>query len=274
MEMISFPAILYPSSGGLPMLSLIFKPIDTAVLIYFRFFAGTLLAMELMGRVNSGKLSSFHTILALAGLGVAIGYHQRLCALLLTTGYLSLTYQTGHHLEFFYLSLSFSLILFPIKRQRSQIWLYGILLFHIFYLLIFEAILALTRFPTSIWDNNIFIIHLAIIPLLMWKKTRVISFSTIAVIHLWRSGIGNIFPWMIIMMTPLFFGTSWPRYFTWFDDFFSEFKRSTIPLSSRHLWICAGIITYALSLIMVPAVMYLGQKKDVLAALQVMSMMD
>ena len=54
---------------------------------------------------------------------------------------------------------------------------------------------------------------LAIVPLLMWKRTRLIACCLCATFHLLNSVIFNIhvFPWMMLLVTPIFFEPNLPR---------------------------------------------------------------
>ncbi len=61
------------------------------------------------------------------------------------------------------------------------------------------------------WSGLLF--DLSIVPLLLWKRTRVIAYALCVVFHLMNSVIFNIhvFPWFMIAATPLFFEPDWPR---------------------------------------------------------------
>ena len=56
---------------------------------------------------------------------------------------------------------------------------------------------------------------LAVVPLLLWKRTRLQAFLAAVVFHLCNAllfefSIG-VFPWMMIAATLMFFDPSWPR---------------------------------------------------------------
>jgi vitamin K-dependent gamma-carboxylase len=57
------------------------------------------------------------------------------------------------------------------------------------------------------------IFDLAVVPLLLIKKTRVWAFVVCIIFHLMNSVIFHIhvFPWMMIAATPIFFEPNWPR---------------------------------------------------------------
>jgi vitamin K-dependent gamma-carboxylase len=57
------------------------------------------------------------------------------------------------------------------------------------------------------------IFDLAIVPLLLWRRTRLPTYLVAVAFHLTNSYLFNIgiFPWMMICATLLFFSPSWPR---------------------------------------------------------------
>jgi vitamin K-dependent gamma-carboxylase len=61
------------------------------------------------------------------------------------------------------------------------------------------------------WGGLLF--DLSIVPMLMWKRTRVIAYIMCIAFHLMNSVIFNIhvFPWFMLAATPLFFEPDWPR---------------------------------------------------------------
>ncbi len=56
---------------------------------------------------------------------------------------------------------------------------------------------------------------LFIIPLLLWKRTRIFAFILATSFHLLNANLFTIgiFPWLMILATPLFFSANWPSYF-------------------------------------------------------------
>ncbi len=61
------------------------------------------------------------------------------------------------------------------------------------------------------WGGLVF--DLAVVPMLIWKKTRVIAYCFCIVFHLMNAVIFNIhiFPWFMLAATPVFFEPDWPR---------------------------------------------------------------
>lgn len=57
------------------------------------------------------------------------------------------------------------------------------------------------------------ILDLAIVPLLMWRKTRIPAYIVIVLFHVMNAALFNIdvFPWMMILLTTIFFAPDWPR---------------------------------------------------------------
>lgn len=62
-----------------------------------------------------------------------------------------------------------------------------------------------------IWGGLLF--DLAIVPLLVWRRTRVVAYVMCVGFHLANSLLFNIhvFPWFMILATTLFFEPAWPR---------------------------------------------------------------
>jgi len=61
------------------------------------------------------------------------------------------------------------------------------------------------------------ILDLVAIPLLIWKKTRLLVFGILIVFHLINSQLFSIgiFPWFMILAALIFFDPSWPRFNKW-----------------------------------------------------------
>lgn len=57
------------------------------------------------------------------------------------------------------------------------------------------------------------ILDLSIVPLLLWRKTRIPAYIVIVLFHLMNAALFNIdvFPWMMILITTIFFPPDWPR---------------------------------------------------------------
>ncbi len=57
------------------------------------------------------------------------------------------------------------------------------------------------------------ILDLVIVPLLLWRRTRLLAYLAVVVFHMSNSVLFDIdvFPWMMILATPILFPASWPR---------------------------------------------------------------
>ena len=65
-----------------------------------------------------------------------------------------------------------------------------------------------------IWGGLLF--DLLIVPLLMWKRTRVVAYLLCVAFHLTNSVVFDtihVFPWFMILGTTIFFNPDWPRRF-------------------------------------------------------------
>jgi vitamin K-dependent gamma-carboxylase len=139
------------------------KPIDIAILVYFRFFAGILLAQELVNALVIGKFKEFtspifhfsyfylewikpwpawgmglhYSVTIAAGLAVAFGYKFRTSAIILFVGYTTLflmdmSAYINHN--YLYCLISFWLIWMPLDRShlrtKAPAWMLYLILFH------------------------------------------------------------------------------------------------------------------------------------------------
>lgn len=260
------------------MMKLLFKPIDAAILIYFRFFSGVLLSIELINSLKLGDfqeysapfhfsylyfdwikplpawgLSIHYALTISAGFSFAVGYRQRFSAVILCLGYtLLFLMEKSEYINHLYLYclISFWLIWMPEKkfnRMKAPAWYFYILLFHISIVYFFAGLAKLNPDWLSgnavtamlgkesdwkyffAWGGMLF--DLLIVPLLIWPRSRKIAFVMASLFHLsnvYNFGLAT-FPWFSLMMTALFFGSSWPRKFSWFDDFYPEISESATP---------------------------------------------
>ncbi len=57
------------------------------------------------------------------------------------------------------------------------------------------------------------VIDLAVVPLLLWKRTRIMAACVLTAFHLCNSVLFpiDVFPWMSILAIPMFFEPNWPR---------------------------------------------------------------
>lgn len=280
----------------------LFRPIDGAILIYFRFLAGLFLSFELINSLSLGDFDEYsapfhftylyldwikpwpkwgliiHYILTiLAGFTFALGYRQKLSAIILFVGntllFLMEKSEYINHL-YLYCLIAFWLIWLPEKkgnRMEAPAWYYYLLLFHISIVYFFAGIAKLN--PDWLSGNAVnvmlgkksewslflayggLLFDLLVVPFLLWKRTRVFAFLAACFFHL--SNVVNFglatFPWFSLMMTALFFGSSWPRKFSWFDDFYPEISEGTKPNTAVAL----GLGVYCLFQLLIPLRLHL-----------------
>lgn len=279
------------------MIKHFFRPVDAAILIYFRFFAGVLLSCELINSLNLGDLGEYsapfhftylfadwlrpwshtglimHYILTItAGFTFAVGYRQRLSAIVLFLGHtLLFLMEKSEYINHLYLYclISFWLIWMPERkndRMQAPAWYYYLLLFHIAIVYFFAGVAKLT--PDWLSGNAVNVMlgkksewsfflaygglffDLCIVPFLLWKRTRVLAFLCAVFFHLsnvYNFGLAT-FPWFSLMMTAMFFGTSWPRNFTWFDHYFPDKSEGAKP----NKILISAIGVYCLLHILIP----------------------
>jgi vitamin K-dependent gamma-carboxylase len=75
-------------------------------------------------------------------------------------------------------------------------------------------------------------LDILIVPLLLWRRTRVVAFITVVVFHLTNSLFFDIevFPWFAIAATTLFFAPDWPRRIgLWNDEPASVVEHQAVP---------------------------------------------
>ena len=89
------------------------------------------------------------------------------------------------------------------------------------------------------------ILDLTIVPLLLWKRTRIAAFAAVTAFHLSNSVLFSIdvFPWMMILATPVFFSPGWPRRLLRLGDPSSgQFSANDQPKGSRVRWLTIGFL--------------------------------
>jgi vitamin K-dependent gamma-carboxylase len=215
----------------------------------------------------------FHYLLTiLAGFSFAVGIRQRLSAIILFIGYTTLfLMEKAEYVNHFYLYclIAFWLIFMPVKngsKRAAPSWYYWLMLFHMAVVYFYAGLAKLDSEWLSFHSVQIFLnqrqwtlpgldkiltfgglfFDLLIVPLLLWKPTRMAAFITAIFFHLsnvYMFGLAT-FPWFSLMMTSLFLGVSWPRRFSWFDDFFPETDTETPVLSKRHFALASVLAIY------------------------------
>ncbi len=138
------------------------RPIDNAILVYFRFFAGILLSWELVSDLIQGSLKEYispgfhfsymyfdwikpwphegmilhYALTICAGFFVAFNIYYRFASIILFLGYASLfLMEKAEYINHFYLYslVAFWLMVLPLNRKRGEApaWILYLLLFHI-----------------------------------------------------------------------------------------------------------------------------------------------
>lgn len=275
----------------------LFKPIDAAILIYFRFFTGIFLSFELINSLSLGDFKEYsapfhfsylffewlspwptwgliiHYVLTItAGFTFAAGIRQRLSAVILFLGYtLLFLMEKSEYINHLYLYclISFWLIWMPeVKKNRLEApaWYYYLMLFHISIVYFYAGVAKLNADwlsgnTVSVMMNvkpsmKLFyaygglLFDLLIVPLLIIRKTRVVAFVVTVIFHITNVinfGLAT-FPWFSIMMSAMFFGSSWPRKFTWFDHYYPD----TAKKVTSYKWLPPVLAGYCLIQLLIP----------------------
>ncbi len=89
------------------------------------------------------------------------------------------------------------------------------------------------------------VLDLIIVPLLLWRPTRIPAFMAVTVFHVSNSFLFSIdvFPWMMILATPLFFSPGWPRRFLSLSHpSADQLSIDNHPKNSRLRWLTASFL--------------------------------
>ncbi len=223
----------------------------------------------------------FHYLITiLAGFSFAVGIRERLSAMVLFLGYTSLfLMEKSEYVNHFYLYclVAFWLIFMPVKngpKRAAPRWYYWLMLFHMGIVYFYAGIAKLDDEWLSLHSIQMFmqqrnwtypglaealtygglLFDLLIVPLLLFKPTRLWAFGAAIVFNLsnvYMFGLAT-FPWFSLMMTSLFLGVSWPRKFSWFDDFFPDTDDSSPILTKKHYALVSLVTVYCLIQIAMP----------------------
>ncbi len=170
------------------MIKLFYHPIDSAILIYFRFMAGILMSQELINALFIGKFNEYTTpkfhfsylffdwikpwpyegmilhygLTILAGLGVAFNFHYRISSVILFLGYtlLFLMEQTEYiNHAYLYCLISFWMMVLPLDKNKKLMpaWMLYLFLFHMGLAYFFGGIAKLNPDWLSGRPMNIFL---------------------------------------------------------------------------------------------------------------------
>ncbi len=100
------------------------------------------------------------------------------------------------------------------------------------------------------------IFDFAIVPALMFRRTRPLAFTCAAVFHLLNAQMFNIgiFPPMMLLATTIFFSESWPRTLVrWFGFPMQQYARSVaVPLRSLRPVGIAALVVYCAVQVLLP----------------------
>lgn len=165
------------------------KPIDKAILIYFRFMAGILMSQELINGLIIGKFSEYtqpkfhfsyyffdwvkpwgptgmalhYLITILAGFAVAVGYKYRFSVVILFSGHLLLfLMEMSEYINhtYLYCLISFCMIWLPLennKKSTAPAWTLYLILFHMSLAYFFGGIAKLNSDWLSGTPMNLFL---------------------------------------------------------------------------------------------------------------------
>ena len=184
--------------------------------------------------------------LGLLSLGIAAGYRPRLCAALFCIGftYVELIDRTTYLNHYYLMSLvSLLLAVLPLRRGSAPLWAIWALRAQIGIVYVFAGLAKLNpdwlfhALPMRIWlyqhgDLPLFgpilqetwvayvmswggaTFDLAIVPALLWRRTRPFAYATLVAFHLATWVLFpqlGVFPWLMIGLSLVFFEPEWPR---------------------------------------------------------------
>ncbi len=184
--------------------------------------------------------------LGLLSLGIAAGYRPRLCAALFCIGftYVELLDRTTYLNHYYLMSLvSLLLAVLPSSRDAAPRWTIWLLRAQVGIVYLFAGIAKLNpdwlfhALPMRIWlyqhgDLPLVgpllqetwvayamswggaVFDLAIVPALLWRRTRPFAYATLVAFHLATWVLFpqlGVFPWLMIGLSLVFFDPDWPR---------------------------------------------------------------
>ncbi len=204
-------------------------------------------------------MTAIYSATICAGFFVAAGFLYRIMSAVLFLGYLSLLLmeatQYVNHL-YLYVLISFWLMLLPLHRNGSldakiypeyrsnhlPLWVLHLFQFQIAVVYFYAGVAKLHPDWISGRMTNLFLVtrginheilphlmawgglafDLCIIPLLLWRKTRIPAFAIAIVFHLTNVamfGLGS-FPWFALLACTLYMRPEWPRKFPFLKNIF------------------------------------------------------
>ena len=200
--------------------------------------------------------------LGLLSLGIAVGYRTQLCSALFLVGfvYVELLDRTTYLNHYYLMSLAALLLaLLPAHRACIPLWTVWTLRAQVGIVYVFAGVAKLNpdwlfhALPMRIWlyQNGDLpavgallqetwvayamswggaLFDLAIVPALVWRRTRMVAYLLLVGFHLATWGLFpqlGIFPWLMIGLSLVFFAPDWPRRL-----FAFRLRRSVLPIPS------------------------------------------
>ena len=191
-------------------------------------------------------MHSHFIALGVLSLGIAAGYRPRLCAALFCVGftYVELIDRTTYLNHHYLMSLaSFLLAVLPVHRGSTPLWTIWALRAQVGIVYVFAGVAKLNpdwllhALPMRIWlyqhgDMPLIgpllqeawvafamswggaLFDLAIVPALLWRRTRPFAYATLVAFHLATWALFpqlGVFPWVMIGLSLVFFDPEWPR---------------------------------------------------------------
>ena len=179
-------------------------------------------------------------------LGIAAGFRPRLCAALFCIGftYVELLDRTTYLNHYYLMSLvSLLLAILPTLRETVPLWTIWTLRAQVGVVYVFAGVAKLNpdwlfhALPMRIWlyqQGNLpllgpllqetwmayvmswggVLFDLAIVPALLWRRTRLPAYCTLVAFHLATWVLFpqlGVFPWLMIGLSLVFFAPEWPR---------------------------------------------------------------
>ena len=113
------------------------------------------------------------------------------------------------------------------------------------------------QWTVYVFSYSALLLDLFIVPFLMWRRTRAIAFFVALVFHFLNAQLFpiDIFPWLAIVATTVFFSPDWPRRFLLRcggKDLSPQNRGAAVPSSARQAVTLTLILIYAAIQIVVP----------------------
>ena len=284
--------------------SILFRQVNIAFLVYFRIFAGFLIAGEVFNQFLTEDFQAFYepdfhftylvfpfqiildqfqaallmSSIIVLGILVALGWQYRVTSILFFIAHsFFFLIEKAEYVNHFYLYvlITFILIIVPAEKAFSldskrtgerkksvDAWIYYLLIIHISIVYFYASVAKMhtdwyEARALKVWlgymtDNPVFgelfkkeaapyiwayfglLFDLLVVPGMLWKRSRNITFVFVCLFHLTNVIVFGLatFPWFSIMMTFLYFGPSAPAKLPIFKKYFS--KEVSFPVDQSH----------------------------------------